>query len=716
MKNYYLKSALLLFVCACCLTINAQKFKPTHFFNKMQKASKVSNVSKTIRHEVKTADEDYTDWTAWKDGTCTYESVNEGIQKGLKIYYRESKTKPATDAQFKIEDFGPNKIDLIINYNPTTDSCTVDFQYVGNFREYEYSICDIVHQYKKYFPEEIQPTYKDVPCTYSKEYGCFRLNVAYVITSVCQEAGQAMEMGVDVCCVDGAEKKPYTEWAPFGNGTGSYEYKNPFMARAFTPAKNEIKYRTNNVTGLYEFEVDKWVDLTSVDYGTVTLKFTMNPNTNDCVITRLSTKVGDATGDGVTTGDYTVYVSDVAEYLGDPTYYVLWPCKYYPEYGYFDFNLIYFSYNPDVEVMRSFSESFQVDGDYKQVWTDWTDSGIGSFTYKSRFAADIQTGLHYQMRTNNLLNGKSQIKILDWGKNLFPSKGTELIVDYDANPKSMDYQVCFIKEQPAGFYVQVDIMGNGGNASVHSFMNGFYDISTNLFKFNDVRYRLLDGIYMSSWIEGNKTETFRTHGIPTAWSEWEELGKATYTYTNPLVGEPVTADNLTAYARISTLDPDRTQIMIKPCWTDAFFEPTASDSVLYLEYNNKTNEVNNVAETALGVELSSGRAMVCDAYNYKLNFTEETPTSSDYGTFDPATKTFSLKMMYYQYDKEMNARYTEGLGECTETLVLPSLPSGIESIKANLNRATPIYNVAGQRVNAVTRGLYIMNGKKYLVR
>ncbi|MCQ2113861.1 MAG: hypothetical protein MJY52_02215 [Bacteroidaceae bacterium] len=710
MKNYYLKSALLLFVCACCLTINAQTFRPTHLFNKMQKISNVSATGKSIRHEAKTADGDYSDWTKWKDGTCTYESVNEGIQKDLKIYYRESKTKPATDAQFKIEGFGQNKVNLIINYNPTTDSCTVDCQHIGMFQSYEYSVCDMVNWYREFFPEEYQPTYKDAPCTYSKEYGCFRLNLAYIVTSEGEARGLSLEYGVDVCCVDGAEKKPYTEWAPFGNGTGSYEYKNPFMARAFTPSQNEIKYRTNNVTGLYEFEVAKWADLTSVDFGTVTLKFTMNPQNNDCVITRLLTKFSDD-------ANYSIYMSDVAEYMGgDPTYYVIWPCKYLPEYGLFDFNVVYTSYNPDLpddkQVVRVFNETFQVDGDYKKVWTDWADAGIGSYTWKNIFAVNMQTGAHYQMRTNICKPGKNQVKIIDWGKSVLSDEGTEIIIDYNTNKEDMEYGTCYMKEQPANILTDV------GMVAVQSFLNGNYDMSQHVFYLNSMRYRFLNGLYAGSWIDGNRNEIFRAYGAPTVWSAWEELGKATYKYTNPLVDGPVTADNLTAYARISTVDPDRTQIMIKPCWTDAFGVPEESDSVLYLEYNNKTNEVNYIVETSLGLDLSSGRAMVCDAYNYKLNFTEETPTADDLGTFDPQTQTFSLKMMYYQYEAATDKRYTEDLGKFEETLVLSSLPSGIEGIKSTLNsqRPTSIYNVAGQQVKTVTRGLYIMNGKKYLVR
>ena len=41
--------------------------------------------------------------------------------------------------------------------------------------------------------------------------------------------------------------------------------------------------------------------------------------------------------------------------------------------------------------------------------------------------------------------------------------------------------------------------------------------------------------------------------------------------------------------------------------------------------------------------------------------------------------------------------------------------TGIQSVKAQLNNGA-IYNLAGQRVEKATKGIYIMNGKKFIVK
>lgn len=43
-------------------------------------------------------------------------------------------------------------------------------------------------------------------------------------------------------------------------------------------------------------------------------------------------------------------------------------------------------------------------------------------------------------------------------------------------------------------------------------------------------------------------------------------------------------------------------------------------------------------------------------------------------------------------------------------------PAGINNVEANANTNAPVYNIAGQRVNAGAKGLLIKNGKKILVK
>ena len=59
-------------------------------------------------------------------------------------------------------------------------------------------------------------------------------------------------------------------------------------------------------------------------------------------------------------------------------------------------------------------------------------------------------------------------------------------------------------------------------------------------------------------------------------------------------------------------------------------------------------------------------------------------------------------------------RTAEGWGEFTHIVEMES--TGIESVRDTSVRPFAIYNLNGQRVEDPSRGLYIMNGKKVVVK
>ena len=47
---------------------------------------------------------------------------------------------------------------------------------------------------------------------------------------------------------------------------------------------------------------------------------------------------------------------------------------------------------------------------------------------------------------------------------------------------------------------------------------------------------------------------------------------------------------------------------------------------------------------------------------------------------------------------------------------MESTSSGIENINAEIANDAPIFNIAGQRVEKAVKGIYIQNGKKFIVK
>jgi hypothetical protein len=47
---------------------------------------------------------------------------------------------------------------------------------------------------------------------------------------------------------------------------------------------------------------------------------------------------------------------------------------------------------------------------------------------------------------------------------------------------------------------------------------------------------------------------------------------------------------------------------------------------------------------------------------------------------------------------------------------MESTSSSIENINAEIANDAPIFNIAGQRVEKAVKGIYIQNGKKFIVK
>lgn len=78
---------------------------------------------------------------------------------------------------------------------------------------------------------------------------------------------------------------------------------------------------------------------------------------------------------------------------------------------------------------------------------------------------------------------------------------------------------------------------------------------------------------------------------------------------------------------------------------------------------------------------------------------------------------FMLDLRPWLYSDENFTTYSTDYWEYTLTWAKPSIPTGISSVAAQtVDANAPVYNMAGQRVSANTKGLIIKNGKKYFVK
>lgn len=99
----------------------------------------------------------------------------------------------------------------------------------------------------------------------------------------------------------------------------------------------------------------------------------------------------------------------------------------------------------------------------------------------------------------------------------------------------------------------------------------------------------------------------------------------------------------------------------------------------------------------------------------KFSHTEYAPDYSSSSLVDvitePGVYTFTVSAGTYAFDEEASRTSTK----LNFTYTVDGTATGIKNVNA-ANADAPAYNLAGQRVNANTKGIIIKNGKKYLVK
>ena len=102
-----------------------------------------------------------------------------------------------------------------------------------------------------------------------------------------------------------------------------------------------------------------------------------------------------------------------------------------------------------------------------------------------------------------------------------------------------------------------------------------------------------------------------------------------------------------------------------------------------------------------------GATFTADADYYYFGLMKD--TDLEFGTFDPATLAIPADKAYLKVLK------TAVDGTARLEIVFADEATGIANINVNDNE-NRYYNLNGQRISQPTRGLYIMNGKKYVVK
>lgn len=106
----------------------------------------------------------------------------------------------------------------------------------------------------------------------------------------------------------------------------------------------------------------------------------------------------------------------------------------------------------------------------------------------------------------------------------------------------------------------------------------------------------------------------------------------------------------------------------------------------------------------------------------------EMETDGSYKFYKLSYKSSALDALGFYYGKEGGAAFTmnnangaylavpSSSAGNVKAFVLAEGSTGIDAVAAKIDANAQIYNVAGQRVSSVTKGLYIQNGKKFFVK
>ncbi len=143
----------------------------------------------------------------------------------------------------------------------------------------------------------------------------------------------------------------------------------------------------------------------------------------------------------------------------------------------------------------------------------------------------------------------------------------------------------------------------------------------------------------------------------------------------------------------------------------AMFAGFSSSAQVVLEY--KQAESYNALQLFYGDWQAKPSFTVDGNKQYSGDFEPGSYYKTSTGTNHKTSLTFNATT-YDQLTKK--GLVIHGKGIRLYKVVITDKSSGISSVKAEQTKKTEIYNMAGQRVEKATRGLYIMNGKKVLVK
>ncbi len=156
---------------------------------------------------------------------------------------------------------------------------------------------------------------------------------------------------------------------------------------------------------------------------------------------------------------------------------------------------------------------------------------------------------------------------------------------------------------------------------------------------------------------------------------------------------------------------------------DTFTYGEAAVAIYTLEFEAATN-ISTMVEfdkTSGGIiwnhaeaGATSLTAPIFDAMITVAGYTDDITTvyfkATDESNYPDAITVTSIKALVLEASEDSS--YDPSVDEVEEA----EEEDGIESISANTNTVNGMFNIAGQRVNSLTKGLYIVNGKKVMVK
>lgn len=203
-----------------------------------------------------------------------------------------------------------------------------------------------------------------------------------------------------------------------------------------------------------------------------------------------------------------------------------------------------------------------------------------------------------------------------------------------------------------------------------------------------------------------------------------QAGKATYTISvySDYIYKKATAVTSGKKYIIVAINGDTEKVIYPLPSNKTYGDPSAGDVII----DNDKITMSTLHDDNFYFEAAEGGYTIKDCYGRYMfrkgtyaNFNvHESPNVPYVWTVEPQTDgTFKISMdgYYMQYTTKLNC-----FKDAQDGAVMPSLfelvddPTGISTVNADKKNDGKKYNLNGQRVNDDYKGVYIMNGKKYL--